>query len=581
MTGIVQYRKSLTSLSAPYQSGSDWARVREDAIALPRALCGKGARGPRTLASMCCRVLAGNLGAASKDSLQGLPHHLLWSLWKELHPRERSLHAWNTLGYLLLTDSLQSAIGKEDDSIVDNEDGDQDGKKEPARLIMMALFRYRQEIINPPCDLSIYISPLANLQERSLVYLCIDNVARFQTHELIALATLPQLAVLEIIERDDTDSKISDALMKGWTEAHTEPFQRLRVLKITSKTHWITEHGLQYLLKLAALEIIDISALSSLRLRLSRRTKDILDTSGWKVTGPKNSLFVSYAEAFLDGRVAVHPAGVDGLETAFEEDRQPVVWAGNRRSLLDTKSESELGSGENEIYSSGKYRDGKADVELDEPDSRLDPPNFFDVQYLDDGWRALLQGNHPSSVTEDGQARNPSRRREEMTDDQVFWFLALLDQTRYDRKDSIRGRASGVALPIERLVSLRLCNPTNTAEQSRRLLNSERLIFFRDREHSATALRTGTGGQLLGWEQKGHCNFSPSRGRRVDDERHENDPAPRKRQNSEAERPYNPSPSWVPRPNDRKEKGLKPRKRLKKTMGDILMTFIEPQRKSG
>lgn len=87
MTGIVHYRKSLASLSAPYQSGSDWARMREDAIALPRALCGKGARGPRTLASMCCRVLAGNLGAASKDTLQGLPHHLLWLLWKELRPR--------------------------------------------------------------------------------------------------------------------------------------------------------------------------------------------------------------------------------------------------------------------------------------------------------------------------------------------------------------------------------------------------------------------------------------------------------------------------------------------------------------
>ncbi|KAL2176712.1 uncharacterized protein P884DRAFT_292789 [Thermothelomyces heterothallicus CBS 202.75] len=569
MGDSVGFRKSLASLSAPYQSGSDWARVREDAIALPLAAGRKGVKGPRSLVAMCCRVLADNLGAVSKSSIEHLPDHLLWKLWKTLGPRNRSLHAWNILSCVLLEGSQQRCVSE-------------GGMKSDQSPIPMALFRYRQEIIDPPCDLAVYVSPLARLEKGSLAYLCLDNVARFQTHELITLATLQPLAVLEIIERDDADSKVSDALIRGWSEAGKDPFSRLRVLKIASKTHRISESGLQYLLKLPCLEIIDITALPTTKLRLSRRMKDTLDTSGWRVARPRGSLFVSYADAFLDGRVAVHPAGVEALKMVFEDDRQPVIWVDNTRAAVYKQWERGAGRGTGE-WNGQPVRTSYGDESYDGPDPASDcrqprPTDFSDVQYLDDGWRAVLQGFR-SSTTKDTQEHS-STRDEERLDDQIFWFLALMDQSRYDGSNAVRGCASGVTLPLERLVCLRLRNPCNTAVQTRLLLNSERLIFSRRRMHAVLGSRSEIARCQLESEDGQSCDLSPSGASRTDDRR-QGGLEPRKRQNSEAERLSHPLPSRTPGLDDRREKGLQPRKRLKKPLGEILNPLMEPQVRPG
>ncbi|KAL2163403.1 hypothetical protein VTH06DRAFT_5460 [Thermothelomyces fergusii] len=181
MADSVGLRKSLASLSAPYQSGSGWAHVREDAIALPLAAGRKGVKGPRSLVAMCCRVLADNLGAVSKRSVEHLPDHLLWKLWKTLGPRNRSLHAWNIFSCVLLEGSQQRWVAEA-------------GAKRDESSLPMALFRYRQEITDPPCDLAAYVSPLARLEKGNLAYLCLDNVAHFQTYEFITLATLQPLS---------------------------------------------------------------------------------------------------------------------------------------------------------------------------------------------------------------------------------------------------------------------------------------------------------------------------------------------------------------------------------------------------
>jgi hypothetical protein len=63
------------------------ALVREDAIVFPPARNKRGSKGPRSLVATCLRVLADNIAAASKFSLECIPEHLKWALWKEVYPR--------------------------------------------------------------------------------------------------------------------------------------------------------------------------------------------------------------------------------------------------------------------------------------------------------------------------------------------------------------------------------------------------------------------------------------------------------------------------------------------------------------
>ncbi|KAK4042957.1 hypothetical protein C8A01DRAFT_13467 [Parachaetomium inaequale] len=546
-----EFRQSLASLSAPYQRGSDWARVREDAIVFPPARSKRGSKGPRSLVAMCLRVLADNIAAASRDSIWHLPEHLKWALWRELYPRNMAFQTWKIVSGVLWGASYIRA--------------DSGTNKPHDEAFLMSMFRYCQEIVNPPCDLSVYTAPFMEM-ETDLVYLCIDNVARFQTHELISLAKLPQLVVLELIERDAADSRIGDGLIQGWSEVDIMPFRHLRVLKITSRTHWVSERRLEFFLELPRLEILDITATPKSRLRTSSRVKDIVARCGWKITEPSGSLFVSYAEAYLDGRIAVHPVGVEGLKGLFENDRQRVSWVDEPRWLIYQQWEKD-------VEQRAEERDAEGRPSRDEPDP--EEPDFRD--YIDDNWQALLRGDHPLSANASPRTRHP----EEMSDDQVFWFLALLDQKNRDAKidDVVQEEAAGVTLPIEQFISLRLRNPSNTGGQTRRLLNSERLIFSRCREAAAARSRSATAPRPEASEVERHRDPAPSSFSRREDplESSQEDSWESREEDSQH---HAPAPSWVPRPDDRREKDLKPRKRQKRSAGDLLSSFGVPQGKT-
>ena len=85
---VASFLETRASLSAPYQQGRHWDRVREGAISFPTARGKRGTKGPRPLVSMCLRVLADNICAASKDMIAELPGRLQSALWKELLPRQ-------------------------------------------------------------------------------------------------------------------------------------------------------------------------------------------------------------------------------------------------------------------------------------------------------------------------------------------------------------------------------------------------------------------------------------------------------------------------------------------------------------
>jgi hypothetical protein len=439
-----------------------------------------------------------------------------------------SLHAWKILSSGLIGASFVRAYKT-------REEGHNNQVTVP-----MAMYRYCQEIVNPPCPLAQYTLPLCGMNH--LAYLCIDNVAHFESHELVRLAYMSQLVVLELIERDPIGTRISDRLIKGWTElaenfvVKISPFPALRVLKITSRTHAVSEASLRHVLEFPALQIFDITAFPAQRWRMAR---DIAAGYGWKATKPEGSVFVSYATAYLDGLVAVPPSGVDELRTAFEDDRLQLPIVGDpRRDMVEVyyqdleDDRAEWGDEEGEEGEEGENKG----------------PDFSD--YLDDGWRTLLQGNHPLSKTDHSQAASNTQHQPEMSDNDVFWLLSLLDLHEYDAEKAaigIRTHLAGITLPWSRLVSLRLRNPSNAAEQSRRLLSSQRLIFSRCRREASAG-------------DDGAPELSRAQASRPSDREEATVPEARALE-----------PSWAPRADDRRETDLRPRKRQK--VGDMFSSF--------
>ncbi len=403
-----------------------------------------------------------------------------------LSPRTMSFHAWKLLSHNLVR---RSVARKKTLNAVQTSDQDK------PITVPMAMLRYSEEILNPPCDLSVYIAPLRDL-EQGLIYLCIDNVSRFGTNQLLHLSELPRLAALEIIDREPANQTSFDRLARAWmTRPDRErQFNRLRLLKITlGGQATMTEDSLDYLFDMRLLEILDVTARPAARWH---RARDIAEArrEGWGVVGldPESPLFVSYATACLDGRTAVNKRGVAGLWRAFEDDPQKVALT--------------------------------------------DPPEPLTRRpFDDDGWAAVLRGEHALSAADNTRG---------LSANDVFWLLALLDQidtqngTRngsdYEApKRPIYAQMAGISVPEQQFVSLRLREPGGHALGD---LSSDWLLFYRARGRSG----------------------NPEAGEA---------PQPRRPHASKAE----PAPSWAARPDDRRETGLKARKRQK--LGDIFSGF--------
>lgn len=561
------YQTPLSSLSAPYQDGSDWYQRRENFVKFPPARSKRGTKGPRSLAATCLRVLADNIADVSDGALHDIPDQLKRALFRELYPRNMPLHAWHALSPAFFPDPSEWEQAEQlpafENPVVWRSDCDGKGKGKEKEVVAtpfdralaagvsqttkdkekegptteMGALRFSLDIGAPQCRLSTYITPFMDWTE-GLIYFCIDNVTRFQTHELIPLAKLRRLAVLEIVERQkDEESMIKDRLFRGWAEGEGERFPALRVLRIASKSHQVSDKSLQYALSFPSLEIFDIIALPSSELR-SDEAKKIADRCGWKVDEvgnniykghdgePEKNLFVSYAEAYLNGRVPVHKVGVLGFKKVFDNDKQGVVWVDNPRRLLYPKGEK---SRETEDEKSRETEDEKRKAEEGggHVEANSKKPDLRD--YIDDGWQTILKGTHPlSRLAKFSMEWN--RNHFDMTKDQVFWFLALLDQCQNGEKQpAIQRQAAGVTLPGDRFVTFTLCDAAYGKHDDKVELYKQRLIFSRSRDAKA------------------------------------------RRQRAEAaEQRSDPAPSWAPRPDDRREENLQAPKRQKRSVGDLL-----------
>ncbi|KAL2260571.1 hypothetical protein VTK26DRAFT_5366 [Humicola hyalothermophila] len=453
------------SPQGPSGDGRNWYRERQGALKLPRA---RGKKGPRSLLAMALRALADNIGAADKDMIRCLPERLQMRLWKELVPRTISLHAWT-----LLSSELHASAFRNAASLVSAEN-----REQTQITLPMGLCRYHEEIDRPTCRLDVYTAPLMATQ--ALVFLCIDSVGNFGPEELLHLAQLPSLAVLELTDRDPFAQGISDRVIRGWAETGPVVFPALRVLRISSRAGGVSEASLRYVLRFPKLEIFDVMAAPAAQWQ---NAEAIATEQHWRVTSPMHSCFASYARAYLNGEVPVTIEHVDALSELYDDDQLKVSLGCDPR--LPATSTRAIGKKSNLSYPS-----------------------------LDEDWQALLKDEHPLGA---GCRLRGSRMSSfflgpemPLMPNEVFWFLALLAQWEHNpARGSIRAQAQDITLPPERVVTLRLSNHPLSAQP----LHDGRLIF-------SCALRCKSKPQTQ--------DAQPSGGAR---ERSVTDLRPRKRQN--------------------------------------------------
>lgn len=283
-------------------------------------------------------------------------------------------------------------------------------------------------------------------------------------------------------------------------------------------------------------------------------TKDLVN-DGWKVGGsyrdrdhgaqaapPKSNPTTYLDKAWRELLEGKHP-----LVQPTPPDTEPPIRPQDHAEVSDDRHQDELSDDDNqEVPLDDHHRD-----ELSENDDE-DELSSDDGQ---DEWlirrEAALFSDLAAGPLDHPAVRFINRAEPtELSDDQAFWFLALLDQWEYHRQaqesttgPTTRAEVAGIALPRSQFVSLRLCCPPSLARRRREVLNSPRLIFTRSRPAEEEAPPVGEGPQAAAV------------------------PPPRKH----VRLPSDPALSWAPRADDRRTTNLKPRKKQK--LADVFSGF--------
>ncbi|PHH84022.1 hypothetical protein CDD83_2622 [Cordyceps sp. RAO-2017] len=176
-------------------------------------------------------IIANNIGDVNDEYLDVVPVRLQWRIWRVLEARGLCLHAWRLFSRRLLREDNDKTLG---------------------------LHRFRQHICRPTDELSRYTQPMTSLPVDFITHLVISGGCDFTTNQMLCLADVKNLGVLELIQPADTTGaafpNISDRLLRGWTEME-KPFPLLRVLRIWGDRH-TTQESLRWVSKFPSLFLL-------------------------------------------------------------------------------------------------------------------------------------------------------------------------------------------------------------------------------------------------------------------------------------------------------------------------------------
>ncbi|KAI5919748.1 hypothetical protein F4810DRAFT_474158 [Camillea tinctor] len=220
---------------------------------------GKGVTGPRSLVQMTTRVVAQNFSHLETEHLDDLPSHLIYRIGEYIEKTQETLsfHAWKLyIKYIL--------------------NGDLARPQPPFRLLKHAF-----QITQPTEPLVHYTNPLSSTSLDFIAHLTLTGTVSFNTHEILSLAQLKNLGVLEIIQPADPSSaatfpRVTDSIVREWA-SQPDPFPILRIMRIWGND-FTTAKSLRYMSKFPALVLYDVSG-------RSKDWKNVEKTSDWEPRG--------------------------------------------------------------------------------------------------------------------------------------------------------------------------------------------------------------------------------------------------------------------------------------------------------
>ncbi|KAK2015387.1 hypothetical protein LZ32DRAFT_526675 [Colletotrichum eremochloae] len=274
---------------------------------------------------MAMHTVAENIGDVTEQHLarEDLPKRYLWRIWRLLENRGVCFQAWKVFSKFLLAEDDEKTLG---------------------------LYRYRQHICQPSENLSHYLRPLESLAVDFVTHLNITGFCSFAENELLALARLKNLAILEIIQPADElrtiFPKVDDRLVRGWSEID-DPFPLLRILRLWGDES-VTKKSLQYVSRFPSLALYDVNA--------SRNdwkgAADMALSEGWEMEeplhGPQDTLLwylmlFDFVEESKPRQLQGLARNIDdGLMNFCQSSNQPIKFIPSRDapSFLDHLSDA-------------------------------------------------------------------------------------------------------------------------------------------------------------------------------------------------------------------------------------------------
>ncbi|KAL2268478.1 hypothetical protein VTJ83DRAFT_3324 [Remersonia thermophila] len=479
--------------------------------------------------------------------------------------RDMSPHAWNSIGGALVRyweKRLQSDRKSREEFQPVDLPGDpyrkprteippsdsvnpDDKQASEERVLCLGMYRWEHDCFVSAGALSSHVSSYRAVAGSCLVHLCIDEVERFPLLELACLADMP-LTVLELVQslQPTGDVVLDDRLCRAWGRRanSTGGFPSLRVLRIASRWHLISDAGLMDLRSLPRLMIVDITRRPRHHQGAPPLTRRI---PGWRRGKSGLTMFDTYAQAYLGWQVESFAGEIGLMGRVYRNSSAPLspIWRHRHFRPKAAYKHEPKGSGD----------DGKGNVRPDGGsqgawDSSLMKPRNTSSDEGDDrngeanGEEAggpVAEHNDPNeaSVASDdtfasfsGADPPPTWDYLHMPRSEVFGWLGLVDYYTPDPEDMQKvPLASFVPVPRKRFMTMRLRANNTDREGDCRLERQgpPRLIYYRSRED-------------------------------------------REGENEDKDPPV----SWAPRADDRRATGLNARKRKRQeTVGDLLSSF--------
>lgn len=121
----------------------------------------------------------------------------------------------------------------------------------------LGLLLHTRQLLEPVSDLHVYLQPLISSSVDFITYVSIVGSLPFGVTEMLSLARLENLSILEVVEPSNLEAsfpRVTDRILRGWSE-QANAFPALHILRLWGRS--LTERAVQYAARFPSLTLFD------------------------------------------------------------------------------------------------------------------------------------------------------------------------------------------------------------------------------------------------------------------------------------------------------------------------------------